>query len=198
MRILFFAVVVALEIGSCVHQKKTTHAPLNNALFDLSESVYLVPDSSFFSGCDEDPAGEKICHDLRIGQIGYGIKKWTRYFDQDSKLELVILGSEADLPAQRKNRFVYLKLAPGLWECAGHPACYYNTGMDHKSGPVISFDGFANITCGYAEHEIGHVFGRDDNDVPAGVRSVMSYAFPADVTPLDFQILLAMHPELLD
>jgi hypothetical protein len=68
-------------------------------------------------------------------------------------------------------------------------ACY------RRSVPEIVFDNPSVITPRIMAHEFGHALGRDDNDVPEGTGSVMSYKKPSRVLPRDIEMMCRLHRE---
>lgn len=161
---------------------------------DLRHPIYMVTDKSFWSGCDKDPAGDKICRTVRVKQINEGVAQWFDYFDKDDRPYAKIVFSEAELPANLKNRVIHLGIDPG-GECGkhtlgkGYAACY------RHSIPEIVFQGPAEITPNIMAHEFGHALGRGDNDVPEGTSSVMSYKKSSKVLPLDIEMMCRLHVE---
>jgi hypothetical protein len=154
----------------------------------------MLTDKSFWSGCDRDPAGDKICRAVRVQQIKEGVEQWFDYFDIADRPQKFIVFSEEDLPANSKNRVIHLGIDPG-GPCGKenmgkrYIACYR-----HRV-PEIVFQGPAWITPRISAHEFGHALGRDDNDVPEGTSSVMSYKKPTRVLPRDVEMMCRLHTE---
>ncbi|TSC83935.1 MAG: hypothetical protein G01um101413_738 [Parcubacteria group bacterium Gr01-1014_13] len=197
MRSFLIAIGLFLVCGC----SSTQHPDLRPSVFrtsalylDLRHPVYMLADKSLWLGCDKDPAGDDICRALRVKQINEGVQQWFDYFDKADRPEVAIFFSEEELPSNPKNRVIHLGIDPG-GECGkeklggSYVACYR-----HKI-PEIVFDGSSRITPRIMAHEFGHALGRDDNDVPEGTGSVMSYKTPTNVLPLDIEIMCRLHFE---
>ncbi|TSC83934.1 MAG: hypothetical protein G01um101413_737 [Parcubacteria group bacterium Gr01-1014_13] len=164
--------------------------------FDLRHPIYMVTEQSFWSGCEQDPTGYEACRASRVQQINDGVKQWFDYFGKANHPRAVILYSKNNLPSNRVNEdVIYLKIEAGF--CGeGSFACYaYGASSSSYSSPEIVFDNSFTITPRRMAHEFGHVLGRDDNDVPEGTGSVMSYKLPTVVTPLDIEMMCRLHHE---
>lgn len=186
----FFMVIAVFGICSC------TKIPY----FDLRHPIYMVTEQSFWSGCEEDPAGYEACRKFRVKQINDGVKQWFEPFDEADRPRAVILFSKIKLPSNRVNRdVVYLKIEAGFCEKdklgKNNAACYAYGGDPLFTSPEIVFENSSEITPQTAVHEFGHVLGRDDNDVPKGTGSVMSYKIRTPVTPLDIKMMCKLHHE---
>ena len=161
---------------------------------DLREPIYMVTDSSFWIGCEDDGAGYEACRTLRVQQVENGVNEWFKHFDEATRPQVVIVYSKADLPSNRGNDPIYIKIKPGYCPVAtstpNAAACY-----SYQSSTMI-FDSSENITPRTSAHEFGHALGRGDNDVPENVYSVMSSTHDSEqVVPIDIKIMCKMHPE---
>ncbi len=182
----FFIAIVLVVICSCAR------APY----FDLRHPIYMVADKSFLSGCEKDPAGHEACRAVRVKKIYAGLSQWFDYFDEANRPQAVILSSKKELPSNRANNdVIYLKIEAGF--CGnGNAACYaYGASSSSFSSPEIVFEKSSEIAPRMMAHEFGHVLGREDNDVPKGTASVMSYKMQIDVSPLDIQMMCRLHRE---
>lgn len=167
-----------------------------NPYLNLRKPIYLVTDPSFWSACENDPAGYENCRALRIEQVSAGVNDWFKHFDAADRPRVTILYSKADLPSYPSNDPIYLKIKPGGCRTDGDkfnpPACYEHTPF---SPLAIIFDSPEEIEPHFA-HEFGHALGRDHDDMPKGVYSVMSYKLDSSyVLPVDIQIMCEAHHE---
>ena len=180
---LFTAVVV---LGFCGCAK----APY----FDLRHPIYMMTDQSFWSGCETDPIGEKVCRKFRVAQVDAGVDDWFRYFDEATRPQAVIVGSKAELPLDRINKAViHLKIWAG--HCGkGNEACYI---WKMNSSPELVFDGSSYIFPSLVAHEFGHALNRDHDDLPDGIFSIMlPLVLKTDyVLPADIELLCRIHTE---
>lgn len=178
----FFIAIAVFGICSCAR------APY----FDLRHPVYMVADKSLWSGCGEkDSAGYETCRAFRVKQIYSGLSQWFDYFDKANRPLAVIVYSEEELPANRVNSVIYLKIKAGC--CGKGYAAHYDRWP--VSSPEIVFDRSFWITPRLVAHEFGHALGRGDNDVPEGTYSVMSYKMPTFVLPRDIKMMCRLHHE---
>jgi hypothetical protein len=168
--------------------------------FDLRHPVYMVTEKSFWSGCDKDPIGSDACRNSRISQVKAGVNQWFDPFDEAFRPQLFIFYSKDKLPRNRDrtNEVIYLKIESGnCGYIAGGKrkagACY---GRDHLLSKLyIVFEDASNILPQAMAHEFGHALGRDDNDVPKGTGSVMSYDTPTNVLLMDIEMMCRLHRE---
>ncbi len=168
-----------------------------SGFINLRWPIYLVTDSSFWSGCESDLAGYEACRAFRIKQINDGVDDWFGHFDEATRPQVVIVYSKADLPSNPINDPIYLKIKGGYCGMATSTeiaaACYYNKFI---SPPVIVFDLPKNITSSTFAHEFGHALGREHEDVPKDNYSIMSYTHDSGhIIPIDIKIMCKMHSE---
>jgi hypothetical protein len=200
MRSFLIAIALVL-ICSCNRGRQCSdfgpsvvRTPFLPPYLDLRHPIYMVTDKSFWSGCEKDPAGDKLCRAIRIQQIKEGVAQWFDYFDKADRPEISLVFSEEELPSNLKNRVIHLGIDPGS-QCGketlgkGSIACYR-----HRI-PEIVFQGAGWITPRIMAHEFGHALGRGDNDVPEGTSSVMSYKKQSKVLPLDIEMMCRLHVE---
>ncbi len=188
MRSFLIATVFAL-FCSCadanIGKSKTPSGP-PDLYYDLRQPIYLVVDESFWSGCEKDA----VCRASRIRQIHGGIDEWIDYFDGASRPQVLIFSSEDKLPEEGVNKIIHMQLQPDI--CGKTAlACWFA----HTKPPKIVFAHQQWITAQIMAHEFGHVLGRDDNDVPEGTKSIMSYQTQKVVEPLDFEMMCKLHAE---
>lgn len=182
-----FLIVIALLIG-CSSSKLPS--------FNLRYPIYMLADKSFWSGCEKDPTGNEVCQGLRIQEINSGIEQWYGQLDKTLYPPPIIVYSKEKVPAGQVNDLVVLRIEPGF--CGvGKAACFAYRSASSSSSPEIVFDDPRWITANIMAHEFGHVLGRDDNDLPAVIGSIMSYTTRTDVTPLDVKMVCDLHPECL-
>lgn len=175
-----FLIIAALLVCGC------------DPYFDIRHPVYMVTENSFWIGCDKDPKGYKACQEFRVSQIYAGINQWFNYFVGNNLPRVVIVFSKNDLPSKLVNEVIYLKIEKG--NCGKENAACY--GRDNPLSLLyIVFDDVQWVLERFMAHEFGHLLGRDDNDVPKNVESIMSYKFQKRVTPLDLKKTCALHPE---
>lgn len=164
---------------------------------NLRHPIYLVIDESFWSSCEDDPAGYAACRINRIEQINNGADDWFKHFDEATRPQVVIVYSKADLPSNPTNNPIYLKIKMGFCGMATKTqiaaACYTDMFL---SPPAIVFNLPENIISSHFAHELGHALGRGHTDTSENVYSVMSYTLRSDhVVPTDIKILCETHPE---
>lgn len=157
---------------------------------DLRQPIYLIPRKSFWSGCETDPAGYKSCRLDRIKQARAGINEWFNYFPKGHRPVAIIVASEKNIPPHPINAPIYLAIGQNICTKDGSVACY---GWWQRESEIIFIS--AEFISGLMGHEFGHALGRDDNDVPEGTESVMSYRLPTTVTPLDIRMMCKYHFE---
>jgi|SRR3989344_7203588 len=185
----FLMIIVVLGICSCVS---------GGPYFNLRHPIYLVPEKSFWSGCEVDPAGKEACQNSRVSQVKAGIRQWFDPFDEAFRPQAFVLYSKEKLPRHRVNEVIYLKIEAGNCgkDARGKKkagACY---GWDNFLSPLyIVFESSSHITSRVVAHEFGHVLGRDDNDVPEGTGSIMSYDTPTNVLLMDIEMMCRKHKE---
>ena len=183
-----FLIAVAL-IGICGCASR----PYTN----LRRPIYMVADQSFWFGCDEEPRGYDACRAFRVKQIYDGVEQWFGYLDSTVRPFVAVVYSEEQVPPSTEKSVIYLRIELGF--CGDRSAACYAWSTDSaSSGPEIVFESAREITANLAAHEFGHALGRDDNDVPNGVHSIMSYTLISPVTPLDFEMVCSKHPECQD
>ena len=100
-----FLIAFALVICSCGSSAQSfdwrpsvIRIPFLPSYLDLRHPIYMVTDKSFWSGCDKDPAGDKLCRAVRVTQIKEGVNQWFDYFDKADRPEAILVFSEAELP----------------------------------------------------------------------------------------------------
>lgn len=188
-----FLIAIAFVICGCAAK-----APY----FDLRHPVYVAADKSFWLGCEGDTVGDKACRQYRVEQIFAGFNQWFDYFDKDNRPRAVFVHSKKNLPKNPVNNVIHLGISelfcgkiPEKDTWAG--ACYaWRKQTWFSSGSTrIVFKKIDYITPRIFAHEFGHALGRDDNDVPEGTGSVMSYEIKTTVTPLDVKMMCRMHRE---
>ena len=188
MRSFFTIVTLALFCSCAAVNTDKTESPKSppDLYYDLREPIYLVIDESFWSGCEKDV----VCRASRLRQINGGIDEWMDYFEDSSRPQVLIFSSKDELPVEGVNKIIHVQLQP---EICGKTAlaCWFA----HTKPPKIVFAHQQWTTPCIMAHEFGHVLGRDDNDVPEGVKSVMSYATQKMVEPLDFKMMCKLHAE---
>ena len=160
---------------------------------DLRYPVYIVVDKSFWSGCEDEPDGAEACRVQRIKRFSDGVNKWFEPFDKANRPKAVILFSSKKLPSNRVNGVIYLKIDSNF--CGEDAVACYQRMSILFSGARIVFDNADDITLRVSEHEFGHALGRNDDDAPEGVKSVMSYDNPSDILPLDIKMMCKLHHE---
>lgn len=184
----FLIILAILGICSCA----------SGPYFNLRHPVYMVAEKSFWSGCEADPVGKEVCRESRILQVKNGMKQWLDPFDEAFRPQVFVLYSKDTLPWYTVNEVIYLKIEVG--NCGKDAngkkkagACY---GWDYPLSPLyIVFESSSHITSQVVAHEFGHALGRDDNDIPEGTGSVMSYKMPTKVLPRDIEMMCRLHPE---
>lgn len=186
MRALFMAIVLCITC-SCAGKYP---------YIDLRHPIYMVTDKSFWAGCEEDPAGYESCRNDRITKIRVGANQWFNYFDSAARPRVVIVRTKEELPPHRVNKVIYLKIDKDLCGMATRTiiaaACY---DWWDSSALKIVFRDESFIISRLAAHELGHALGRDDNDVPIGTGSVMSYTNPTKVLLSDIKMMCRLHRE---
>ena len=184
MRALFTAIVI-LEFCACVRSK----------YYDLRHPIYIETDESFWSGCEADPASEEACHTFRVNRINDGIYDWFRHFDEATRPQAIVVGSKAELPADRINkRVIILRIEAG--GCGkGNSACY-SSGLFWPT--EIVFDDPKFIFSSVIAHEFGHVLGLvEHHDTQDEIYSIMlPVVEDMDyVLPVDIELLCRIHTE---
>ena len=160
---------------------------------DLREPMYLVPKKSFWTGCEKHPLGPQVCRMRRVAEVFNGVYEWFRYFHPDHRPKVVLVLSVENLPANSFNELIYLAVDKnGCGKDA--EACYNYRWYRETQIVFVSIGQIGNAMA----HEFGHVLGRDDNDVPEGVFSVMSYDKHSRVTRRDFAMMCRKHHECWD
>ena len=170
--------------------------------FDLTERFYMVTAPSFSAGCENDPAGYEVCYAGRIKMVRNGVNEWFKHFDEATRPQLFIVGSEDELPSDLANPVIHLKVEHnGCWaDGKYHMACYH---WEPGESPEIRFDASADIMLdlvpflipSLVAHEFGHALGLEHNDIPEGTNSVMSPSVQSYVLPTDIDLLCAIHAE---
>lgn len=167
--------------------------------YNLRKPIYLVTEQSFWFGCEEDPRGYEGCQKYRLQQVGSGIEQWFGPLYNTLHPIYFIVDSRSKAPHNLVNETIYLKIEKG--NCGKDAygkreagACY---GRDHwySRRLYIVFENPNQITARVMAHEFGHTLGRDDNDVPKGTGSVMSYDTPTDVLLMDIEKMCKLHYE---
>jgi len=159
---------------------------------DLRHPVYMVTDDSFWSGCEDYAFGYEACRESRERQIYAGVHQWFHYFDATNRPRVVIVHTVDELPLYMFNDVIHLQIQKGACGGKGFAACY---NWEPFSYPKIVFESSNQIIPRIVAHEFGHTLDRDDNDVPAGTDSVMSYEHPTFVLPLDVKMMCRLHHE---
>ena len=162
----------------------------NLSYINLREPIYLFPQKSFWAGCEYSPFGYKLCQSRRINQVYNGINEWFQYFDKANRPRVIMVFSVGSIPFNVKNKPIYLRI--GESKCSGEAAACYHYRWWKELEIIFTSAQYIDTTM---SHEFGHVLGRDDNDVPEGVVSVMSYNHSSKVTPSDFKMMCALHRE---
>lgn len=174
-------------------------------LIDLRFPVYLITERSFFLDCDKesalicvnDPAcALAACRKRRIDEVKNGIDDWFKHFAEPTRPRAFIVASRDEIPLGAKNPPIYLRVRSN--DCNNrdgtkNSACYFK--KDGSEPAAIVFDEPCHIGAQLSAHEFGHALGRDDNDVPTCIGSVMSYTISTDVLPVDMEKMCALHPE---
>lgn len=193
----FIIVAVLTLIDGC---GRVPHSDLHPSIvrttpyLDLRHPIYMLAGKSLWLGCEKDAIGYEPCRAFRLKQINEGVDQWLDYFDKADRPRAAIIFSEDELPSNLENRVILLGIDPG-GECGKHKlgegyiACYR-----HRI-PEIVFHSSSHITPRIMAHEFGHALGRDDNDVPEGTGSVMSYNKPTKVLPIDIEMMCRLHSE---
>lgn len=162
---------------------------------DLRHPVYLVTDKSFFAECEKYSDGPAACKEKRIHEVRRGVNGWYRHFAEPTRPKVFIVASENEIPPDAFNEPIYLRIDKDRCKEGGasDPAACFIFGHNILSSIVFESPRF--ISPFIAAHEFGHALGRDDNDVPVGIGSVMSYAIPTYVLPIDLEKMCALHAE---
>ena len=163
---------------------------------DLREQIYLVPRKSFWDGCEQDPRGYQACRHWRIGSVYRGVNEWFKYFDKESQPQVVVVDSILDIPWYAKNKPIYLSVDKNFCKKAlgfDCEACYYYSWHHRKEIKIVFVS--ANTIDLFMDHEFGHALGRNDNDVPEGTISIMSYSNPGPVSLPDVAMVCQKHRE---
>lgn len=163
---------------------------------NVRKPIYLVAESSFWSGCDNHPDGDSVCRALRVEQVLEGAREWFNYFDEADRPMVIFAYSTAEVPARTVNAPIYLKIEKDYCgfteEKIAYPACYKNY---FGSPPAIIFD-LPEEIAPHIAHEFGHALGRKHNDMPEEAFSIMSYIQQAfHVLPIDIKIMCQTHTE---
>lgn len=179
-----FFFIIFLGLGGCYTQ------PYMN----LRQPIYLVTDHSFFSDCQDNPKGPAACKEQRILEVKKGVNDWFKHFQESSRPEVIFVASGDNVPDDSENKPIHLRIQSGYCGSDGeaHPACYHHS---YDSDPAIVFDNYAEITPLMSAHEFGHALGRDNDDTPEEIGSVMSYSVPTYVLPIDIQLVCDAHDE---
>jgi len=180
---LFF-LIMFLGLSGCV----------SPPYMNLRQPIYMITDHSFFAGCEEDANGPAACKEWRILQVKRGVSDWFEHFDEPTRPQVIIVASNGDIPDDSENTPIHLQIQSGYCNDSdgAHPACYH---YSYDSEPSIVFDSHVNIDPFLSAHEFGHALGRDNDDTPEKVGSVMSYSIPTYVLPIDIQMLCELHDE---
>lgn len=164
--------------------------------YDLRHPVYVMAYKSFWLGCEDDSGSAKACREYRVEQVYAGFNQWFNYFDKANRPRAVFVFSAKQLPAHLVNKVIYLGISEKICRDELAAACYF--GKSWWYWPLkdrIMLKNSTSIQSIIIAHEVGHAFGRDDNDVPEGTDSVMSYKRLTHVTPLDFKMMCKKHRE---
>jgi hypothetical protein len=165
---------------------------------DLREAVYMVPEESFFIGCNRHQSvDEMICRQARINTIEAAVKSWQKHLPASVRISAFVV---EEAPVFLKNKAVRLAVqADGCSEVRVPDtlvllACY------KKYGEIV-FLSADNITLKIAAHELGHAFGLDhfgEHVVNMNCQKpIMSEPVGSDrVTDVDVNELCRLHPEL--
>jgi len=180
MRSLFIAIAFA-GICSCAG------APY----FDLRHPVYMVTEQSFWSGCEKDPAGSRVCRASRLKKVGDGANQWFKSFNKATRPKVVVVSSQEKLPSNLVNEVIHLSIKTGF--CSKGSAACYAYGWDSSfSGPEIVFESPPLIRPDLVAHELGHALGLDH--IP-DADSVMFFQPSNAVMPSDIKAMCKLHKE---
>ena len=145
--------------------------------YDLSEPIYLVPEESFWQGCNEDPDGYMACMAERQAVVYHGLDMWLQHFDEATRPLVIMVWPEESVPDGAKNEPIKLAVSAHS-HCKGDNwvGCY-----DWYEGPhpKIIFRRPDNITSFILAHEFGHALGVIEH--VKGRLSIMA-------TPIDFYV----------
>lgn len=184
----YFCLIFLAAICGC---RSSASYPYMN----LRHPIYMVAEKSFWSGCDKDPIGEEECRKLRVAQIYAGVNDWFRYFDKTTRPR-VIIASKKELPSRSVNQVIYLKIKKGLCndKDGQHDACYH---IGHRARPEMVFDDSSHIYPSMVAHEFGHILGRNHDDFPQSVPSIMLpfVLHSSQVLPEDIEFVCKLHSE---
>ncbi len=166
---------------------------------DLREPVYLVPDESFFAGCDSRYSiDEMTCRQSRINTVEVAVESWQKRLPvSSSNISVVVV---EDAPALLHNRLVHLSVRANGCSEVHLPATLTLLACYKRYGEIV-FLSVENITLKVTAHELGHAFGLDhfgDNIVNSNCQKpIMSEPIGSDrVTTVDVNELCRLHPEL--
>ncbi len=180
-RISFFFIFF-LWLGGCIPKQH----------IDLRRPIYLITDPSLFSGCKKDIKGPAICKEWRLYQIRKGVNNWFKHFDEPMRPRVFIVPSHDDVPVDATNTVIHLQISKDYCESFNAAACYH---YKYRNESLIVFVSWKDITARVFAHELGHAFGREHDDTPEEIGSVMSYSVPTYVLPVDITLLCQMHDE---
>ena len=146
MRTWLMAILIVLSIL----------AGCNPPHYDLREPIYLVPEESFWQGCEDDPDGYMACHAERQYIVYAGIYQWFRHFDWDTRPVAIIIFPEENVPDDAVNEVIKLRIG-GDTNCKGGWAACYDWSIGQH--PRITFRDPKYEDVPKMAHEFGHAIG---------------------------------------
>lgn len=161
-------------------------AGCNPPHFDLSEPIYLVPEKSFWNGCEDDPAGWLTCHDNRMDSVYNGVNDWFKHFAEPTRPKVIIVYPEENVPDDAVNEPIKLRIG-GDRNCDGDWSACYSWTIGHH--PAIVFRKAEYIQSSFTAHEFGHAIWRINH--VEGRRSIMTNPISFYTAPLDVSEMCA-------